>query len=74
MNLMSFPAIKVKKNAPIEEAVKIMAAKKLRHLIVEDTYGTRTVGIITTSDLIRYLKKKSKTEDLLVSEVWELYF
>jgi signal-transduction protein with cAMP-binding, CBS, and nucleotidyltransferase domain len=74
MNLMSFPAIKVKKNAPIEEAAKIMAAKKLRHLIVEDTYGTRTVGIITTSDLIRYLKKKSKTEDLLVSEVWELYF
>jgi predicted transcriptional regulator len=74
MNLMSFPPVKIKKNAPIEEAAKIMAAKKLRHLIVEDTYGTRTVGIITTTDLARYLKQKSKTEELSASEVWELYF
>lgn len=74
MNLMSFPAVKVKKNAPIEEAAKIMAAKKLRHLIVEDTYGTHIVGIITVTDLIRYLKEKSKTEELSASEVWELFF
>lgn len=64
MNLMSFPAVKIKKNAPIEEAARIMGAKKLRHLIVEDTYGTRTVGIITTTDLARYLKEKSKTDEL----------
>jgi predicted transcriptional regulator len=74
MNLMSFPAVKIKKNAPIVEAAKIMAGKKLRHLIVEDTYGTRTVGIITTSDLARYLKQQSKTEELSANEVWELYF
>jgi CBS domain-containing protein len=74
MNLMSFPAVKVKKNAPIEEAAKIMAANKLRHLIVEDTYGTRIVGIITVTDLVRYLKEKSKMEELSASEVWELFF
>ena len=74
MNLMSFPAVKVKKKSPIEEAAKIMAAKKLRHLIVEDTYGTRIVGIITVTDLVRYLKEKSKTEELSASEVWELFF
>ena len=74
MNLMSFPAVKVKKNAPIEQAAKIMATKKLRHLIVEDTYGTRVVGIITVTDLARYLKEKSKTEVLSASEVWELFF
>jgi CBS domain-containing protein len=74
MNLMSFPAVKVKKNAPIEQAAKIMATKKLRHLIVEDTYGTRVVGIITVTDLARYLKEKSKTEELSASEVWELFF
>ena len=34
MSLMSFPTVKVKKKAPIEEAAKIMATKKLRHLIV----------------------------------------
>lgn len=74
MNLMSYPTIKVKKNAPIEEAAKIMATKNLRHLIVEDTYGTRVVGIITVTDLARYLKQKTKTEELSASEVWELFF
>ena len=74
MSLMSFPAVKIKEKAPIEEAAKIMATKKLRHLIVEDTYGTRVVGVITVTDLARYLKQKSKTEELSASEVWELFF
>lgn len=74
MSLMSFPTVKVKKKAPIEEAAKIMATKKLRHLIVEDTYGEDIVGIITVSDLARYLKQKSKTGELPASEVWEIFF
>ena len=75
MSLMSFPTVKVKKKAPIEEAAKIMATKKLRHLIVEDTYGEDIVGIITVSDLARYLKQKSKTGELpAASEVWEIFF
>lgn len=74
MSLMSFPTVKIKEKAPIEEAAKIMATKKLRHLIVEDTYGTRVVGVITVTDLARYLKQKSKTEELSASEVWELFF
>jgi CBS domain-containing protein len=74
MSLMSFPTVKVKRKTPIEEAAKIMATKKLRHLIVEDTYGTGVVGIITVTDLARYLKQKSKTEKLSASEVWELFF
>ena len=51
MTLMSFPPVTVKNNAPIEEAAKIMAIKKLRHLLVEDTYGNNIVGIITVTDL-----------------------
>lgn len=74
MSLMSFPTVKVKKKAPIEEAAKIMATKKLRHLLVEDTYGKDIVGIITVSDLARYLKQKSKTGELPASEVWEIFF
>jgi signal-transduction protein with cAMP-binding, CBS, and nucleotidyltransferase domain len=73
MNLMSFPTVKVKKKTPIEEAAKIMATKKLRHLIVEDAYGKDVVGIITVTDLARYLKQKSKTGELPASEVWELF-
>jgi len=74
MSLMSFPTIKVKKKTPIEEAAKIMASKKIRHLIVEDTYGKDVVGIITVTDLARYLKQKSKTGELPSSEAWEVFF
>jgi signal-transduction protein with cAMP-binding, CBS, and nucleotidyltransferase domain len=74
MSLMSFPTVKVKKKAPIEEAAKIMTTKKLRHLIVEDTYGKDIVGIITVSDLARYLRQKSNTGELPASEVWEIFF
>jgi signal-transduction protein with cAMP-binding, CBS, and nucleotidyltransferase domain len=64
MSLMSFPMVNVKKNAPIEEAAKIMATKKLRHLIVEDTYSKDVAGIITATDLARYLKQKSGTGEV----------
>jgi signal-transduction protein with cAMP-binding, CBS, and nucleotidyltransferase domain len=74
MSLMSFPTVKVKKKMPIEEAAKIMATKKLRHLIVEDTYGKDVVGIITVTDLARYLRQKSRTGELPASEVWEIFF
>jgi CBS domain-containing protein len=74
MSLMSFPTVKVKNKAPIEEAAKIMATKKLRHRIVEDIYGKDVVGIITVTDLARYLKQKSRTGELPASEVWEIFF
>jgi signal-transduction protein with cAMP-binding, CBS, and nucleotidyltransferase domain len=75
MSLMSFPTVRVKKTAPIEEAAKIMATKKLRHLIVEDTYGKDIVGIITVTDLARYLKQKSKTgEGSSSPDAWEVFF
>jgi predicted transcriptional regulator len=54
--------------------MKIMATKKLRHLIVEDTYGKDVVGIITVTDLARYLKQKSETGEVPASEAWELFF
>jgi signal-transduction protein with cAMP-binding, CBS, and nucleotidyltransferase domain len=75
MSLMSFPTVTVKRKASIEEAAKIMATKKLRHLIVQDTYGTDVVGIITATDLARYLREKSSTGEVPVaSEAWEVFF
>ena len=74
-SMMSYPTVKLKKKAQIEEAAKIMATKKLRHLIVEDTYGERIVGIITVTDLARYLREKSRTGELpSASEAWEVFF
>ncbi|MDQ3851327.1 MAG: CBS domain-containing protein [Thermoproteota archaeon] len=74
MSLMSFPTVRVKKKARIEDAAKIMATQKLRHLIVEDTYGEEVVGIITVTDLARYLREKSRTGKLPASEAWEVFF
>ena len=74
MSLMSFPPLTVKNNAPIEEAAKIMATKKIRQLLVKDTYGIDVVGIITVTDLARYLRQKSETGELPASEVWETFF
>src|SRR5919106_1471636 len=75
MSLMSFPTVTVKRKAPIEEAAKIMATKKLRHLIVQDTYGKDVVGIITATDLARYLRERSSTGAVpAASEAWEVFF
>ena len=74
-SLMSYPTVKVKKKAPIEEAAKIMSTKTLRHLIVEDTYTEDIVGIITVTDLARYLRDKSRMGELpSASEAWEVFF
>jgi CBS domain-containing protein len=73
---MSSPPLTVKNNAPIEEAAKIMAGRKVRHLLVEDFSSNNIVCIITVTDLARYLKQKSRTgeEQLPASEVWETFF
>jgi len=80
-SLMSTPVFCVRKDLPIEEAARVMLKKNVRHLIVEDAYqGVR--GIITTTDLARYLRHRteivSTTEGResaeLLSEVWELFF
>lgn len=74
-SLMSSPPVTVKNNAPIEEAAKIMAGKKVRHLLVEDFSANNIMGIITVTDLARYLRQKSRTgEELPASEVWEIFF
>ena len=72
---MSSPPVTVKNNTLIEEAAKIMAGKNVRHLLVEDFSGNNIVGIVTVTDLARYLRQKSRTgEELPASEVWKIFF
>jgi CBS domain-containing protein len=105
-SLISSPIISVRKDQPIEEAALIMIRNKVRHLLVEDSSPSPRsarnegviIGIITATDLARYLKKRMRetttiattttaaaakedvkeqqtsTEQLLLSEAWELYF
>jgi predicted transcriptional regulator len=97
-SLMSSPILSIRKDQLIEEAALIMIRNKVRHLLVEDpaAHNRAIIGIITTTDLAKYLKKRMKetsitaasredekeeeqqqqqsSSELLLSEVWELYF
>ncbi|HKI09113.1 MAG TPA: CBS domain-containing protein [Nitrososphaeraceae archaeon] len=64
--LSSYPILSMRKDQPIEDAALLMTRNKVRHLLVEDVdttiahSGGRIIGMITTTDLARYLKKKMK--------------
>jgi CBS domain-containing protein len=72
-SLMSYPILSIEKDSSVEDAARVMAQKKLRHLLVEDANNREIIGIITVTDLARYLKKKLVDEELAASEVWELF-
>lgn len=82
-SLMSATLISIGNDRPIEEAARLMIKNKVRHLLVQDNFHG-VAGILTTTDLARYLKQrmmspatststKEESSDLL-SEVWELFF
>jgi CBS domain-containing protein len=84
-SLMSAHILSIRSDQPIEEAALLMIRNKVRHLLVEDPARNRVIGIITTTDLARYLKHRMKQtvaarenekeqSSELLAEVWELYF
>ena len=58
--MSSYPILSIRKDQPIEEAALLMIRNKVRHLLVEDPAHNRVIGIITTTDLARYLRKRMK--------------
>ena len=85
-SLMSSVVVSVKNDLPIEQGARLMLRKKVRHLFVEDAHR-RVTGIITTTDMARYLKQRMTTKtgtpasvpskdssDPLLTEAWELFF
>ena len=79
-SLMSTPVLSIRKDQPIEEAAHVMVRAKVRHLLVEDP-GHGIIGMITTTDLARYLKHRTQNQNMnekerpssqFVSEVLEL--
>jgi predicted transcriptional regulator len=84
-SLMSSHILSIRSDQPIEEAALLMIRNKVRHLLVEDPARHGVIGIITTTDLARYLKHRMKQtaaarrneneqSSELLAEVWELYF
>jgi CBS domain-containing protein len=56
-SLMLSPLVLIPKNASLERATRLMAQKRVRHLLIEDPANHEIVGIITATDLARYLKQ-----------------
>jgi predicted transcriptional regulator len=84
-SIMSSHILSIRNDQPIEEAALLMIRNKVRHLLVEDPARHGVIGIITTTDLARYLQHRMKhtaaargneneQSSELLAEVWELYF
>lgn len=66
--MSSSPILSVRKGQSIEEAALLMIRNKVRHLLVEDPDNNNSVmGIITTTDLARYLQKRMKGNNSIVT-------
>lgn len=65
------PLVSISKNSSLQRAVKLMAQKRVRHLFVKDPDNHKIVGIITATDLARYLKQllSSREAELMLLEV-----
>ena len=60
--MMSSPLITISKNSTINDAAKLMVVKKIKHLAIYE--NNDIIGIVTTSDLINFLRNKIKSMDL----------
>ncbi len=56
-DIMSTPVRSVNRNSSIERAAELMVEYRVRHLAVEDDYNS-IIGIITTTDIAKYLRSK----------------
>ena len=57
--------ITIDKDSTVEEAAYMMLKNGVRHLAVAEDKNTRNIiGIITTTDLAKYLKKRLKPSDM----------
>lgn len=73
-SLMSKPVVSIGKGSSVEDAARVMAQKKVRHLLVEDPSSRQIMGMVTITDLARYLRQNLADEEITASEVWELFF
>lgn len=55
--IMSTPVRSVNRNSSVERAAELMVEYRVRHLAVEDDYHN-IIGIITTTDIAKYLRSK----------------
>jgi signal-transduction protein with cAMP-binding, CBS, and nucleotidyltransferase domain len=73
--IMSSPLITINKNLLVEEAARIMIKNRVRHLAVEEVNNHHIIGLVSSTDLTRFLMDKlelgSDTSSLLKALYWE---
>ncbi len=67
-SLMSPPTLSIRSDQPIQEAALLMIRNKVMHLFVEDPIRHKVIGIITTTDLARFLKSTMKRTNTNIEE------
>jgi signal-transduction protein with cAMP-binding, CBS, and nucleotidyltransferase domain len=72
--LMTRPLVSISSDSHIEGAARTMASNRVRHLMVTSPRDGQVIGIITVTDLARYLKQNLTDEEIIASEVWQLFF
>jgi signal-transduction protein with cAMP-binding, CBS, and nucleotidyltransferase domain len=73
-SLMSKPIMSVERCSSVEDAAGVLIQRRVRHLLVQDAVKNEFIGMITATDLVKYLKKNLAKEEIAASEVWELFF
>jgi signal-transduction protein with cAMP-binding, CBS, and nucleotidyltransferase domain len=71
--IMSTPVQAVSKSAEVEVAAKLMVDSGVRHLAVEDA-RRNIVGMVTTTDLARHLRKKLDVSGAELETLEALYW
>jgi signal-transduction protein with cAMP-binding, CBS, and nucleotidyltransferase domain len=71
--MSTIPLITINKDLFVEEAARTMIKNKVRHLAVEENTTHRIIGIISSTDLTRFLVDKLKLDYHISSLIKDLY-
>jgi CBS domain-containing protein len=71
--IMSSPLITVDKDLSVEEAARKMIKNKVRHLAVKENAAHQIIGIISSTDLTRFLRDKLEMGSHISSLIKDLY-
>ena len=73
-SIMSSPLITIHKDLVVQEAARTMIKNKVRHLVIENKRTQNVVGIISSTDLIKFLIDRLELDSDSSSFLNDLYW
>ena len=74
ISIMSSPLITIHKDLVVQEAARTMIKNKVRHLVIENKRTQHVVGIISSTDLIKFLIDRLELDSDSSSFLNDLYW